>query len=375
MLAGLLASASLACLAAPALSQYPTELGPEETFYVYCSWSSSPTERTVTQIEPIAWRDTIQIYDGKRLPILGRGSYIGDLERHLNSKGIRANCEGFNSPKYGSPDELGHRSMGWHGDVRVSILNVGRKVSPTMFVLDKYRENARVVSLDGKTRSSAAETQKERVTDPAPKVTEQQTSGPTPAEIAAEKRRAVAERNRQAQAKYEAELAAQKAKVEEFERAKAEVERRKQEQRAAADRVLAEHNAKLAAHAETVRQHEEALARHKAEVDGAKAKILADFDKGQAEASTDTDANRCVSGAEMRYNSGFKGNTAATVSNGCDTKADIQICLKVDARWNCGLRLGVLPRNSYTHAAPGGTGEVQVDARVTGSSRPLVTPN
>lgn len=200
-------------------------------------------------------------------------------------------------------------------------------------------------------------------------------AGPTPAEIAAEKSRAVAERNRQAQAKYEAELAAQKAKVEEFERAKAEVERKKQEQRASADRVLAEHNAKLAAHAETVRQHEEALARHKAEVEGAKEKILVDFDKRQAEASTDTDANRCVSGAEIRHNSGFKGNTAATVSNGCDTKADIQICLKVDARWNCGLRLGVLPRNSYTHAAPGGTGEVQVDARVTGSSRLLITPN
>ena len=201
--------------------------------------------------------------------------------------------------------------------------------------------------------------------------------GPTPAEIAAEKSRAVQERNRQAQAKYEAELAAQKAKVEEFERAKAEVERKKQEQRAAADRALAEHNAKLAAHAQTLRQHEAALAQHKAEVEGSKEEILADFDKRQAagEASTDTNANRCVSGAEIRYNSGFKGNTAATVSNGCDTKADIQICLKVDARWNCGLRLGVLPRNSYTHAAPGGTGEVQVDARVTGSSRPLVTPS
>jgi hypothetical protein len=64
---------------------------------------------------------------------------------------------------------------------------------------------------------------------------------------------AVEERNRQAQAKYEAELAEQKRKVAEYEQAQRDIEAKKAEQRAAADRVLAEHQRRMNVHAQEVR--------------------------------------------------------------------------------------------------------------------------
>lgn len=74
----------------------------------------------------------------------------------------------------------------------------------------------------------------------------------TPTETAIGRHSVVAERNRLAQERYEAELAAQKAKVAEYERAKDDVARRKAEQAAAAQQVLAEHQRQMQAYDEQV---------------------------------------------------------------------------------------------------------------------------
>jgi hypothetical protein len=71
-------------------------------------------------------------------------------------------------------------------------------------------------------------------------------SGPSAAELRAERHKAVEERNRAAQAKYESELAA-------VEEAKRDIEARKAANRAAAEKVLADHARDMEAHAQQVR--------------------------------------------------------------------------------------------------------------------------
>ncbi len=79
-------------------------------------------------------------------------------------------------------------------------------------------------------------------------------------------REAVAARNREKQAKYEAELAEQQRKVAEYEQARRDVEAKKAEQRAAADRVLAEHQRRMNAHAQEVRLADAASLEYKKEL-------------------------------------------------------------------------------------------------------------
>ena len=92
-------------------------------------------------------------------------------------------------------------------------------------------------------------------------------------------------------------------------------------------------------------------------------------------ASTDTDANRCVSSAEVRVNDTTQGNTAAYVTNGCGTPVDIKICLATDSGWKCGANWGVAPQASWSYSAFRATGQVFVDAKVAGSSKVLGSPN
>nr|WP_294847971.1 hypothetical protein [uncultured Sphingomonas sp.] len=77
---------------------------------------------------------------------------------------------------------------------------------------------------------------------------------------AAEAHAAVEARNRAAQEKYEADLAAQKQKVADYERAKEDVARRKAEQTAAAQRVLDAHQQRMQAHGAALQQYEQAVA-------------------------------------------------------------------------------------------------------------------
>lgn len=92
------------------------------------------------------------------------------------------------------------------------------------------------------------------------------------------------------------------------------------------------------------------------------------------EASTDTDANRCVTTAEVRLNATFQGNTSASVMNGCGKPVDIRICLKRNNDWNCGVTSAVAPQGQGVHSSFEATGEIFVDARTTGNPRPFANP-
>ena len=96
---------------------------------------------------------------------------------------------------------------------------------------------------------------------------------------------------------------------------------------------------------------------------------------GAGRASTDTDANRCVSRAELRENDTFKGNTAAYVVNGCGTPVDVKICLMTDSGWKCGVTWGLAAQASWSYSAFNATSRVFVDAKTAGSSRALASPN
>lgn len=96
-------------------------------------------------------------------------------------------------------------------------------------------------------------------------------------------------------------------------------------------------------------------------------------------ASTDTDANRCVTSAETRLNDTFAGNTSATVLNGCGQPVDVRICLMAEKSddtkaWNCGVDYGVAGQGRASHSAFKATGEVFVDARIAGSRKALAHP-
>ena len=92
-------------------------------------------------------------------------------------------------------------------------------------------------------------------------------------------------------------------------------------------------------------------------------------------ASTDTDANRCVTRSEVRLDDTFKGNTAAYVVYGCGKPVDVKICLMTDSGWQCGATTGLASQASWSHSAFRATGAVFVDAKTTGSSRRLASPN
>ncbi|MDX1537112.1 hypothetical protein [Arsukibacterium sp.] len=91
-------------------------------------------------------------------------------------------------------------------------------------------------------------------------------------------------------------------------------------------------------------------------------------------ASTDTDANRCVTAPEVRLNAAFEGNTSASVMNGCGQLVDIRICLKRTGGWNCGVAPGVAPQERGVHSSFHATGEVFVDAKIKGSPRRFADP-
>ena len=84
-------------------------------------------------------------------------------------------------------------------------------------------------------------------------------AGPSAAELASERHKAVEDRNRAAQATYEAELAA-------VEQAKRDIEARKAANRAAADKVLADHARDMEAHAQQVRMADAANLEYKKQV-------------------------------------------------------------------------------------------------------------
>jgi hypothetical protein len=146
--------------------------------------------------------------------------------------------------------------------------------------------------------------------------------------------------------------------------AQAERERQAQEQAAAEERAAAEAQRQRAADAERDRLAGEQ--RQAREQERARA--------AAAQASTANDARSCVSAPVLQQNASFEGNTAASVINGCGEPVDVRICLMRDDGWNCGMTNGLAPQASWSWSSFRATGEVFMDARVSGSSRTLTHP-
>ena len=189
--------------------------------------------------------------------------------------------------------------------------------------------------------------------------------------------------NAEADAKFEADKAEYQRKLAqnaaEYKAAQNRVEDQKAEQRAAAKRALDAYQQQLQAHDQAVRNQQEAHAAEVAKYESelAAQKVRADFDKrnGLGKASTETDANRCVTTAETRLNDTFNGNTSASIINGCGQPVDVRICLMTDRGWNCGIRWGVASQASASFSSFNATGQVFVDAKITGSAKALTSPN
>ena len=172
------------------------------------------------------------------------------------------------------------------------------------------------------------------------------------------------------QAAYEREIAEQQRKVEEFEQAKRDLAKRQSEQKAAAQQALSRHE-------DAMRQHDAEVAKYQAEVQAAAAApVLADFDKQHnlGQASADTNANRCVTTPETQQNVSFKGNTSASVINGCGQPVDVRICLMTADGWNCGVTYGLASQAKWSWSSMNASGPVFMDAKVSGSSRPFASP-
>ena len=165
------------------------------------------------------------------------------------------------------------------------------------------------------------------------------------------RQRAQADAQAQAERQRQVELIRQANQRQEDEAARLVAQRQQYEQQRAAAQA-----------AETARQQQQQQQRGAGDVASA------------GRASTDTDANRCVSGAEVRENDTTKGNTAAYVSNGCGTPVAMKICLMTESGWKCGVNFGVQPQASWSFSAFHATGPVFVDAKPAASNRALASP-
>jgi len=199
-------------------------------------------------------------------------------------------------------------------------------------------------------------------------------AGKSPAALAAEER-AVRATEREAefqrkQAAYESGLAEQKRQVEEFERAEAEFARKKAEQQAKADAVMEAFRRQSDAHAELMRKHSEENTAYREKI----ARLATP--QTTAKASTNDDPNTCVTRPEIRLNDGGRGNTFASVINGCPQKVDIIVCLKrTSGKWSCGATFGVLHQSKATYNLSDSTGETFVDAVTYGGDGKLKRPD
>jgi hypothetical protein len=144
--------------ATPAFSQSGWELGPETKAYVYCSWMSGPSEKSMTQIEEITWRDGIYVGDGTRRIERHSGEYITSLERQFEQElGTEtAGCEWAKSPtRYPWSYQPGDTYAGYRNQPVTAVLS---KVDPEWFMIERLSDNLRVASLA--TAGKSAETKK-----------------------------------------------------------------------------------------------------------------------------------------------------------------------------------------------------------------------
>lgn len=168
----------------------------------------------------------------------------------------------------------------------------------------------------------------------------------------------VAARNQAAAEKYRREMEA-------HEKARADA-------KAAHDLKLAAHQENAAKAAAAKQAHDVQFAASAAEAAAHKA-AMDDYNKKLAGASTNDDPNRCITSPEVKP--GLRGNTEVRVTNGCDQKVDVVICLKrTTGDWLCGANFGILSQRSMTFMSTNATGEIYVDAVTFGSKNKLGRP-
>lgn len=268
------------------------------------------------------------------------------IERKFDRSPGQINCNGFDTESEAA-------------NMRATHVSNATAQGTSMHTIDGFPDYLREVMDPSPARkSSSTSTTAKADPKPEPTTPPRKTKADYDAEFAVK------------QAAYERELAEQQRKVEEFEQAKRDLAQRQSDQKAAAQQALNQH-------ADAMRQHDAVVAKYQEDVRAAaQASLLADFDKrhGLGKASTDTDANRCVTTPETQQNAGTKGNTAASVVNGCGQPVDVRICLMTNDGWNCGVTYGLAGQAKWSWSSMRATGPVFMDARVTGSNRPFASP-
>jgi len=200
------------------------------------------------------------------------------------------------------------------------------------------------------------------------------------------------------EAEYQTKLAAHEAKVAEYQRKlkarEQEIARQNAEHAAAqeeARKAQLAYRQKMTMFERVVeeqkrrqREYEAALARNNRCRDGdsrACAEIKAGkpaleeklADAGEAKTSDD-DARACVTEPVVSASTAFRGQTQAVVFNGCKTAVDVRICLLRTGGWNCGVTWGLKPQERWTHTTFQSQGGIFWDARMSGTNRPLASP-
>ena len=109
---------------------------------------SSSGEKAISQIEEIRWRDQVLVQsDGREIPSYTAAAYAGDLGRQLKDlMGNRtAHCMVESAPGY--VDWVPGTTVELHSGV---VPVVQKDMDPNWFILEKVRDNIRVVSLGAK---------------------------------------------------------------------------------------------------------------------------------------------------------------------------------------------------------------------------------
>lgn len=201
------------------------------------------------------------------------------------------------------------------------------------------------------------------------------------ARIAAEER-ARAEAERKSQAEVDALYAQQIKSAQDYlagEREKIELIERQQreaEVRAAAfERVLANQRRIDAEYRASTARHRKCVAGDRKACEAIEQGKPVDLADDPGAPSTDEDATRCVAAPVVSADDKtFRGQTKAVAINGCDKPVDIRICLLREGGWNCGVNWGVRPQDRMTHTTFLALGGVFWDARYTGTTKALGSP-
>lgn len=92
-------------------------------------------------------------------------------------------------------------------------------------------------------------------------------------------------------------------------------------------------------------------------------------------ASTDSDANMCISGVTLGPDPNCKHGNSAAVVNNCPQKVDARICIMTTkGKWNCGVVSGIQPGQRRSYASCFSTGRTFVSARSSSSNNRFGNP-